>query len=239
MNEALDLWEQLQQQQAAFEARQREAFTSVRAEIERVLAEQRERERRAIEEQKARLAELRQRLAEDARPLLHTEKFQGWLQGVLKSSSGERRSSFLPGKVARWELASQPTPVGLHGVERLTCPGYNDEEHYLSSLTVVEARFGDLRFFIGFETARRFALSERERPDLAEQIEYSPYDIDDDVDLDLAPRGDRRRKKQRPTWHQLATREHDEDLAPQIFALARFAVPMLEAAPSQPSFSYP
>jgi hypothetical protein len=138
--------------------------------------------------------------------------------------------------VALWELTSQPLPLGLHGVERIEQQGYNDEQHFLSELLVVEASLGEDRFYIGFETSQIFVFNRRETAGLAEQIEYTPYEIEDH---DNSPRTSwGRRSPRRTTWNMLKGHRYQE-LGLQIFTLARFAVPMLEATPHRPAFSYP
>jgi hypothetical protein len=233
MDQVLARWGEFERLREAFEQRDREAMEPVRAWVERALAERRAREQDTIRAQRALLDEIRAQLARDARGLLTTDAFREWL-GALRGPADERGPKFLSVEVERWALARAESPLGLHRVERLERAAYNDEEFFRSALLVVEASLGDRRFFVGFETARSFALRHRERASLRDQIEYTAWDLEDEEGARLrcgteAPR---------PTWAQVFG-DPQSELAYQSFALARFAAPMLEASPVDPSFAFP
>jgi len=238
MHETISLWEEFQACERELQTERAAAFAPLRVDIERMVDARRADERAALHRQGVRLAKLRQILATDARPLVRTPSFEAWLAALLlprERAWGSPPEDVVPRDASSWALLTQNEPVGLHAVEMLELPGYNDEEHFLATQLVVEASLGKTRFFIGFETKRRFALHENSSESLAEEIEYSSTDLDDAHGWPP-----RKKARPRPTWDQVMefTDTHAA-LSKQVFALARFAVPMLEAKPAPPSFRYP
>lgn len=67
-------------------------------------------------------------------------------------------TSFLP-DASTWALVTGVSPLRLYGVEHIKSSGYNDEEHFVASLTIVEASYETQLFHIPFQTERRFGVS--------------------------------------------------------------------------------
>jgi hypothetical protein len=205
------------------EALVRPRLDQLRQEVDATLSELRRLEHQHLDQQRQALSELRTRLRQDARFVLHAAPFGPFLARLEETSKTlpPALRVALPQKPARWVLDTLPLPLQLRSCELQQHQGYEEEHDCLRDLLLWKLHMGPLPVHIELERGVRL-LGEafRETP-LVYQHQELAFSLEEHLGkLDLG---------------EAVTRTVSREVA----AVVLYATPILLEEPTSVTFSYP